>query len=94
MTLFIHYAIGNSVFWLSKFVHEIKNGLTAEYPATYFHKNSVYCFCARSSKNAAKYEQWWQGILQLLQGTIVICLREIAIAESDMTRFRKSVITF
>ena len=30
-------------------------GLTAEYPSTNLHKNSVYCILTRSSKNAAKF---------------------------------------
>ena len=32
-------------------------GLTAEYPSTNLHKNSVYCILTRSSKNAAKFKQ-------------------------------------
>ena len=34
-----------------------KYGLTAEYPSTNLHKNSVYCILTRSSKNAAKFKQ-------------------------------------
>ena len=32
-------------------------GLTAEYPSTNLHKNSVYCILTRSSENAAKFKQ-------------------------------------
>ena len=32
------------------------DGLTAEYPSTNLHKNSVYCILTRSSKNAAKFK--------------------------------------
>lgn len=34
-------------------------GLTAEYPTTYLHVNSVYCYLARSIKNADARRQWW-----------------------------------
>ena len=33
------------------------NIITAEYPSTNLHKNSVYCILTRSSKNAAKSKQ-------------------------------------
>ena len=29
-------------------------------------KYNVYCILTRSSKKAAKFKQWWQGIQQLL----------------------------
>ena len=32
-------------------------GLTAEYPFTNLHKNSVNCILTRSSENAAKFKQ-------------------------------------
>ena len=37
---------------------EMSLRLTAEYPSTNLHKNSVYCILTRSSKNDAKFKQY------------------------------------